>query len=102
MGALSTGVRREMLNCTYPALYIVMFAIMEVFGVRQWVASCSIILSYLSKIQSQSHQEAYLFLFQGNTRERTWVNQQMKTVHITKENHRALDTITKVKRILSR
>ena len=30
MGALSSSVQREMLNCTYPALYIVMFAIMEV------------------------------------------------------------------------
>ena len=30
MGALSTSVQREMLNCTYPALYVVMFAIMEV------------------------------------------------------------------------
>ena len=59
-----------------------------------WVAS------YQTKTQSQSHQEAYLFSFQGNTCERTWVNQQMKTVHITKENHRALETITKVKRIL--
>merc|ERR1719410_841519 len=60
MSSLSTEVRREMLNSTYPALYVVMFAIME-----------------------------------GNTRERTWVDQQMKTLHVTKENHRALDTITR-------
>jgi len=60
MGALGTSVQREMLNCTYPALYVVMFAIME-----------------------------------GNTREKTWVDQQMKTVHITKENHQSLETYTK-------
>ena len=34
MGALGTSVQREMLNCTYPALYVVMFAIMEVSIVR--------------------------------------------------------------------
>ena len=34
MGALSTSVQREMLNCTYPALYVVMFAIMEVSNVN--------------------------------------------------------------------
>ena len=61
MGMLSMEVRREMLNTTYPALYVVMFAIME-----------------------------------GNTRESTWVDQQMKTVHITKENHQSLEAITKV------
>ena len=35
-------------------------------------------------------------MFQGNTREKTWVDQQMKTVHITKENHQSLEAITKV------
>ena len=35
-------------------------------------------------------------IFQGNTREKTWVDQQMKTVHITKENHQSLETYTKV------
>ena len=61
MGLLSVDVRREILNSTYPALYVVMYSIME-----------------------------------GNTRENTWVDQQMKTLHVTKENHRALDTITRV------
>ena len=37
-----------------------------------------------------------MMMMQGNTRERTWVDQQMKTLHVTKENHRALDTITRV------
>ena len=55
MGMLSSDVRREVLNCTYPALYVVMYAILE-----------------------------------GNTREKTWMNQHMKTLHITKENHEAL------------
>ena len=40
-------------------------------------------------------------MFQGNTRERTWVDQQMKTVHITKENHRSLEAITKVSEIIN-
>ena len=35
MGALNTSVQREMLNCTYPALYVVMFAIMEVSSNHQ-------------------------------------------------------------------
>ena len=29
MAALGTGVRKAMLNSTYPALYVVMFAILE-------------------------------------------------------------------------
>ena len=64
-----------MLNSTYPALYVVMFAIMEV---RMMIMMMMIMM------------------IQGNTRERTWVDQQMKTLHVTKENHRALDTITRV------
>jgi len=55
MGMLSSDVRREVLNCTYPALYVVMWAILE-----------------------------------GNTREKTWMDQHMKTLHITKENHSAI------------
>ena len=61
MGLLTTEVRREILNFTYPALYVLMFSIME-----------------------------------GNTKEATWVDQQMKTVHITKENHKSLALLTKV------
>merc|ERR1712045_651131 len=74
MSSLSTEVRREMLNSTYPALYVVMFAIMEV---RMMIMMMMIMM------------------IQGNTRERTWVDQQMKPLHVTKENHRALDTITR-------
>jgi len=55
MGMLSSDVRREVLNSTFPALYVVMYAILE-----------------------------------GNTREKTWMDQHMKTLHITKENHAAL------------
>ena len=55
MGQLRSSVRREVLNCTYPALYVVMWAILE-----------------------------------GNTREKTWMDQHMKTLHITKENHTAI------------
>ena len=62
MGLLSVDVRREILNSTYPALYVVMFAIME-----------------------------------GNTRETTWVDQQMKTLHVTKENHSSMLPLTKVR-----
>ena len=61
MGLLSVDVRREILNSTYPSLYVVMFAIME-----------------------------------GNTREKTWVDQQMKTLHVTKENHSSMMPLTKV------
>ena len=67
MGLLTTEVRREILNFTYPALYVLMFSIME-----------------------------------GNTKEATWVDQQMKTLHVTKENHRALDTITRVSECVGR
>eukprot|EP00092_Neocalanus_flemingeri_P106433 GFUD01136567.1.p1 GENE.GFUD01136567.1~~GFUD01136567.1.p1 ORF type:complete len:565 (-),score=121.26 GFUD01136567.1:47-1741(-) len=55
MGMLSSDVRREVLNCTYPALYVVMYGILE-----------------------------------GNTREKTWMDQHMKTLHVTKESHAAL------------
>ena len=55
MGNLSSDLRREILNSTYPALYVVMWAILE-----------------------------------GNTREKTWMDQHMKTLHITKENHAAI------------
>ena len=61
MAALTTDVRREILNSTYPALYLVMFSIME-----------------------------------GNTREKSWIDQQMKTVHVTKENHKMLSDLVKV------
>ena len=61
MGLLSVDVRREILNSTYPALYVVMYSIME-----------------------------------GNTRETTWVDQQMKTLHVTKENHSSMLPLTKV------
>ena len=61
MGLLSVDVRREILNSTYPALYVVMYSIME-----------------------------------GNTRETTWVDQQMKTLHVTKENHSNMLPLTKV------
>ena len=61
MGSLSTEVRREILNSTYPALYLVMFSIME-----------------------------------GNTREKSWIAQQLKTVHVTKENHKMLSALVKV------
>lgn len=59
MGLLSVDVRREILNSTYPALYVVMYSIME-----------------------------------GNTRENTWVDQQMKTLHVTKENHSSMLPLT--------
>ena len=62
MGLLSVDVRREILNSTYPALYVVMYSIME-----------------------------------GNTRENTWVDQQMKTLHVTKENHSSMLPLTKVR-----
>jgi len=55
MASLSTRTRKEMLNSTYPALYVVMYSILE-----------------------------------GNTRERTWIDQHKKTIHITKENHRSV------------
>lgn len=55
MGILTSDVRREVLNYTYPALYVVMWAILE-----------------------------------GNTRETTWMEQHMKTLHVTKENHAAM------------
>ena len=55
MGLLSSDVRRGMVNCTYPALYVVMWAI----------------LSY-------------------HTRCNTWMEQHMKSIHITKENHAAI------------
>ena len=61
MRGLGTDVRREILNTTYPALYIVMYSILE-----------------------------------GNTRELNWVDQQMKTVHVTKENHKSLGALTQV------
>ena len=61
MGLLGVDVRREILNSTYPALYVVMYSIME-----------------------------------GNTRENTWVDQQMKTLHVTKENHSCMLPLTKV------
>ena len=52
MNNLSCNVRREVLNSTYPALYVVFFSILE-----------------------------------GNTRERTWKEQHLKTLQITRENH---------------
>jgi len=55
MGVLSSDVRREVLNGTYPALYVVMYAILE-----------------------------------GNTREKTWMDQHLKTLHTTKESHEAI------------
>ena len=62
MNDLSCNVRREVLNSTYPALYVVFFSILE-----------------------------------GNTRENTWVDQQMKTLHVTKENHSSMLPFTKVR-----
>lgn len=53
-------VRREVLNSTYPALYIVMFSILE-----------------------------------GNSGEKTWRDQHNKTLHITKENHAAVQSYTR-------
>ena len=99
MGALGTSVQREMLNCTYPALYVVMFAIMEVSIVR--CKRISKLLKYNSflfrfNLRSTSSMVSNVCMFQGNTREKTWVDQQMKTVHITKENHQSLETYTKV------
>ena len=61
MNDLHCNVRREVLNSTYPALYVVFFSILE-----------------------------------GNTRETTWVDQQMKTLHVTKENHSSMMPFTKV------
>ena len=55
MREVGTDVRREVLNSSYPALYVVMYAILE-----------------------------------GNTREQTWMNQHMKTLHTTKESHEAI------------
>jgi len=54
MQLLKTDVRGQALNTTYPALYVVMYSIME-----------------------------------GNTRETSWLKQQDKTLHVTKENHKS-------------
>merc|ERR1712107_849775 len=32
---------------------------------------------------------------EGNTREKSWIDQQMKTVHVTKENHKMLSDLVK-------
>ena len=55
MGVLNQEERMDVIKSTYPALYVVMWAILE-----------------------------------GNTREKTWMDQHMKTLHITKENHAAI------------
>jgi len=55
MNSISSDVRREVLNTSYPALYVVMWGILE-----------------------------------GNTQEKTWMDQHKKTLHITKENHSAI------------
>ena len=55
MGMLDQEQRMNVIKSTYPALYVVMWSILE-----------------------------------GNTREKTWMDQQMKTLHITKENHAAI------------
>ena len=60
MGVLSSDARKEVLNGTYPALYVVMYAILE-----------------------------------GNTREKTWMDQHLKTLHTTKESHAAIKDYTK-------
>jgi len=60
MGSVSSEVRREILNSTYPALYVVMWAILE-----------------------------------GNTREATWLDQHNKTLHVTNENHEAMQEQTR-------
>merc|ERR1712106_269443 len=61
MCLLSSDVRREVLNCTYPALYVVMWAILE-----------------------------------GNTRCNTWMEQHMKSIHITKDNIRGLENVRSI------
>jgi hypothetical protein len=55
MGMLDQEHRMNVIKSTYPALYVVMWSILE-----------------------------------GNTREKTWMDQHMKTLHITKENHAAI------------
>ena len=55
IGVLNEAERTNVINSTYPALYVVMWSILE-----------------------------------GNTREKTWMDQHMKTLHITKENHAAI------------
>jgi len=56
----SDFIRQEVLNSTYPALYIVMYSILE-----------------------------------GNSNEKTWRAQHNKTLHITKENHTAIEVYTR-------
>ena len=55
MESLSSNVRRNVLNSTYPALYVVFFSILE-----------------------------------GNAGEKTWMEQQKKTLQITDQNHAAI------------
>ena len=55
IGALNKFTKTDLIARTYPALYVVMWAILE-----------------------------------GNTKEKTWMDQHMKTIHITKENHAAI------------
>jgi len=67
MASLTSEVRREILNSTYPALYVVMWAILE-----------------------------------GNTKEKTWMEQHRKTLHITQENHAAMkDNIQGLEKVRS-
>merc|ERR1719323_802453 len=55
LNSLSSSVRGEMLSSTYPALYVVLFSILE-----------------------------------GNTKEKTWLEQHSKTLQITEEVHARL------------
>ena len=59
MSALTTDVLSEMLNCKFPAIYVLFFSILE-----------------------------------GNTRERTWIDQIRKSVHVSKECHRIMKNST--------
>ena len=85
MASLSVNTRKEMLNSTYPALYVVMFSILE--GNTR----------YKNTNTEPNTNMKNLFVLQSDWtlnkhhhRESSWIDQHKKTIHITKENHRSV------------
>ena len=87
MASLSVNTRKEMLNSTYPALYVVMFSILEGntrYIYKEGPKTNMIVVMNLNK------KKTCIKFMDCNLRESSWIEQHKKTIHITKENHRSV------------
>ena len=83
MASLSVNTRKEMLNSTYPALYVVMFSILE--GNTRYKNT-----NTQPNLNDKKSVYFAIWLNNHHHRESSWIDQHKKTIHITKENHRSV------------